>query len=132
MILGKSTARLFSAFGAALLLALSPQAALAQAAAAPAATAPTSAASQPAAATEAAPAADKLGAQAAGALRIHQHPRALQVVCAVAPGRKHEVPFEQGMAGAELCEDLVVGHVVRQSLDSMPPTKPCGPVEKSP
>ena len=54
--------------GAALLLALSPQAALAQAAAAPAATAPTSAASQPAAATEAAPAADKLGAQAAGAV----------------------------------------------------------------
>jgi cytochrome c oxidase subunit 2 len=68
MILGKSTARLFSAFGAALLLALSPQVALAQAAAAPAATAPTSAASQPAAATEAAPAADKLGAEAAGAV----------------------------------------------------------------
>jgi cytochrome c oxidase subunit 2 len=73
MILGKSTARSKASFwaplwaaGAAVLLAFAPQAALAQTA--PAATAPTSAASQPASATEAAPAADELGAAAAGAV----------------------------------------------------------------
>jgi cytochrome c oxidase subunit 2 len=63
MILGKSTARLFSAFGAALLLALSPQAVSAQAA--QATPEPTAIATNPASATEAAPAADKLGAAAA-------------------------------------------------------------------
>ncbi|QDM41735.1 cytochrome c oxidase subunit II [Altererythrobacter sp. TH136] len=70
MNLGNSTARMLSAMGAALLLALSPQVASAQAAPATVTTAATPAAiaSPPASATEAAPAADQLGAAAAGAV----------------------------------------------------------------
>jgi cytochrome c oxidase subunit 2 len=62
MILGKSTAQYFAPLCAALLVALSPQAAVAQVAA------PASVASQPAAATEAAPAAAETGAAAVGAV----------------------------------------------------------------
>ncbi len=62
MNLGKSILRSLAPLWAALVLALAPQPALAQV------PAPDSVASNPAAATEAAPAADKLGAAAAGAV----------------------------------------------------------------
>ena len=42
------------------------------------------------------------------------------------------MPFEQGMAGAELCEDLVVGHGGTAVPLNRCPAASGGPVEKSP
>ena len=50
------------------------------------------------------------GGQPAGAVRVHQHARALQVMRAVAARGEQEMPFEQGLAGAEFGENLVVVH----------------------
>src|SRR5690606_4220312 len=66
-----------------------------------------------------------------GPLRIHQYARALQVERAVAPGRKLEMAFEQGVAGAELGENLVFGHAGEAPLDCLArragtaPPSPC-------
>ena len=51
-----------------------------------------------------------MNAERAGALGVHQHARALQVIGAVAARRELEVTLEQGLARAELGEDLVFSH----------------------
>ena len=48
--------------------------------------------------------------EAVGASRVHQHPRALQVVGAVAAAREQEVAFEQRFGLAEFVQDFFVGH----------------------
>ena len=49
--------------------------------------------------------------QPARALGIHQDPGALQVVRAVASRRKQEMPLQQGLAGAELGQNVFVLHI---------------------
>ena len=48
--------------------------------------------------------------QLASALRIHQNPRTLQIMRTVPPRRKQEVAFEQRLAGAKLCQHVIVLH----------------------
>ena len=48
--------------------------------------------------------------QPAGAHRVHQHPGALQVIGAVSPRGEQEMPFEQGLAGAEFGKDIFFLH----------------------
>ena len=47
-----------------------------------------------------------------GPSAVHQDPRTLQILCRMAPGREHEMAIEQGAAGAEFGEDVLVGHAV--------------------
>jgi len=49
-------------------------------------------------------------------LRVHQHPRALQVVRAMAPGREQEMAFQKGLAGPELGQDVIFLHLRRISV----------------
>jgi hypothetical protein len=48
--------------------------------------------------------------EARGARGVHQHPRALQVVSAMAARRELEVSFEQGTTGPEFGQDFIFGH----------------------
>ncbi len=45
-----------------------------------------------------------------GALGVHQHARALEVIFAVTPRREQEMPLEQGVGGAEFGQDFIIGH----------------------
>ena len=48
--------------------------------------------------------------QPLGARRVHQHPRALQIVRAAQARGQDEMALEQRVGGPELGEDLVVAH----------------------
>jgi hypothetical protein len=50
------------------------------------------------------------GIRCAIAHRIHQHPRTLQIVCRMPARRKQEVAFKQGLARAELGQNLFFLH----------------------
>ena len=50
--------------------------------------------------------------QPLGPLRVHQHPRALQILGAAKAGREDEMAFEQRVGGAEFRENFIVGHHV--------------------
>ena len=49
-------------------------------------------------------------ASRAARVRVHQHPRALQVARAAQPRREDEMAFEQRLGSAEFRQNLVVGH----------------------
>lgn len=49
-------------------------------------------------------------AQPGGARRVHQDARTLQIAWAAQARGQDEMPFEQRLGGAELGEDVVIGH----------------------